>query len=230
MSKVKVEQNKFEQIVSSVMSFIADHRIKVLVVLVLIIVIAIAGVSAAVYYDKHQNNIIVQYELILDKYGKLLEEEKSEEAAAYAVEEIIKLSERARWGYIKDNGYYLAAGIQYHNKKYDEALELYTKFVEENPKSEFAPLARIQTAVVLEWLDRSDEAFEIYKQLETDLNGTKFFEQILYDLGRHHQMRGETKKAKDYYGRVISEFVGSLYEKQAKKRLMLINYADTTSK
>ncbi|MBN2434526.1 MAG: tetratricopeptide repeat protein [Spirochaetes bacterium] len=229
MSKVNVEQNKFEKIAFSVFGYISSHRKIFIASFSLIIVVVLAAIAFAVYYDKHQSEIVVQYEAILDEYSRLIEEEKKEEAVNYAVSEIVKLSDSAKWGYIKDNGYYLAAGILYHNKRYEEALEYYNKFVDNSGSSELIPLARIQIAVTLEWLERNDEAFEIYKNLEVDLADTKFIEQIIYDLGRHYERTGDVKKAKEYYSRLVSEYIGSFYEKQAKKRLMLMSYKPDAS-
>ena len=229
MSNVKVEQNKFEKIFSGIFGYISSHKKMFIFSFLLILIAVLAIIVFAIYYDKHQSEVVVQYEAILDEYSRLIEEEKKEEAVDYAVTEIVKLSESAKWGYIKDNGYYLVAGILYHNKRYEEALSYYKKFIENNDSSELIPLARIQIAVTLEWLDRNDEAFEIYKILETDLADTKFIEQIIYDLGRHYERTGDVKKAKEYYGRLISEYIGSFYEKQAKKRLMLINYKPDAS-
>jgi ABC-type branched-subunit amino acid transport system substrate-binding protein/predicted negative regulator of RcsB-dependent stress response len=78
----------------------------------------------------------------------------------------------------------------FNKKKYDEALNLYTEFVQEFPASYFVPQAYLKKGLITE-TENTDQALDIYMKIISDYPGSDvFFEasvhaaNILIDTGR----------------------------------------------
>ncbi|MFW6365426.1 MAG: tetratricopeptide repeat protein [Spirochaetota bacterium] len=225
MSKKEQEKTLLEKYVYSTIAFAKENIRAIVIWAVVTVILFAAAVSGAVLADIHRKDILNEYTSIMEEYEKVLsDEDPSDDDIALAAQRIAGLADRALFGYIKRNGYYIAAGIFFQNENYPESKEYYEMFLTKQSSSELAPLAQFQSAVCSEWLDKPEEAFFIYKQMEADLQDTRYMERIVYDIARLYAQRGEEEKAKEYYNRVLTEYPSSYYANQSRKRLMLLHY------
>ncbi len=224
MSKKEPEKTLLEKYTYNTIDFVKGHSKKIIAVAVVLFVV-LAGVTAVfVYIDTHNRAMQEAYAEIMDDYQEtMMKDAPSEDEKTQAAERVIELTDKARFGYVKENGYYIAAGIYFQNKKYTEAKKYYELFLEKHHTAELAPLAMFQSAVCSEWLENTDEAFLIYKQMEADFQDTKYMERIVYDVARMYVKKGDIEKAKEYFNRVLTEYPSSHFASQSKKRLMLLN-------
>jgi tetratricopeptide (TPR) repeat protein len=222
--KKEIEQTLLEKYTTISIEFIKTHLKIITIAVIAIVVITIGIITTVIVIENIQNSILIQYAEILKGYEEtLLDIDSSKDDRAKYADQLVELTEKASVGYVKENGYYIAAGIYFQSAKYEKAKTYYDKFLEKNSTSELAPLAYFQSAVCSEWLGNTEEAFLIYKQMEADYSESKYMERIIYDSARLYAQKGDIDKAREYYNRVLTEHPSSYYADQAKKRLMLLS-------
>jgi tetratricopeptide (TPR) repeat protein len=185
--------------------------------------IGIVGVvSCAVYFDYRENKDIIAYEQIIEEYIQQRKDDvQKEKALEKTAAKLIDIVDSSVWGYIHDKGYYIIAGLYYNEKQYDEAKKYYLQFAED-ASSVFAQMALSKAALCYEQQGDFNKAMEIYRQLEEEYAESPFLDQILYDLGRMYQKKGDIVKAKEYFNKVITADTGSVNARSAQKRLFVL--------
>ncbi len=150
-----------------------------------------------------------------------MDAERTAAATDYAVK-LIALADKSNWGYVADNGYYIAGGLYFTVKDYQKALENYLKAEDKAGNDVLKMLTMQQAAVCYEWLNKNDEAFAIYQKLEKKYEKTDYLDRILYDLGRMYQVKGDKEKAKEYFSKVIKNYSASVFAKKSQERILLL--------
>ena len=197
--------------------------------IILFIILLIAG---TVIYQKKGSSDLVRFEKIIENY-KMTEGNNAEirkEILKETADEINQLIDSSYWGFVNENGYYVIGNLYYSEKMYKEAKEYSLKFVDKSPSSFFAPLALQQAGRSAEILGDFDEAFNLYKRLESDYSNSEIADHIYYDLGRIYGKRGDIFKAREYYNKLIVSYPRSMLSEKARKNLFLLGYTGKENK
>ena len=217
---VTIHRNGIESFLMYVKEIVKHHKRPVLIGVVVVVLAAGLAVGGAVYYDVRSNADLVEYETLMTEY-----ESGSRDAAAFttAVTKLIALTEKSCFGYVHRNGHYIAGGMYFERKMYEEAKANYLKFADVSSSSSFAPLALFQAGVCAENTGKDDEALSLYKRIEKSYKDGAFSDRLFYDLGRMYQKKGDKVTAKEYYGKVIAQYPNSRpFADLAKIRLSLL--------
>jgi tetratricopeptide (TPR) repeat protein len=150
-----------------------------------------------------------------------MERERDSAVKGYA-DKLIALTEKSHWGYVADNGYFIAGGLYFTIKDYKQALMYYTKAGKTVDNDVLELLSMQQAAVCDEWLNKNDDALKIYQELEKKYKKTDSLDRIFYDLGRMYQIKGNTDTAKDYFTKVIKNYSSSVFAKKSQERILLL--------
>jgi tetratricopeptide (TPR) repeat protein len=215
--EITIQRNNIENMLMVIKDFIVAHRKAVLAAFAVIVVLTIGAVVGAIFYDKITAQEYYAYNNVMKAYT---EDKKTGEPAAAekAAGEILKLANKSRFGYVHQNGKFLAAGLFLTAKKYDLALKNYQEFADSS-SSIMVPYAKLQAGICAEWLGNNDQALAIYTAMEKDYRKESIMDRIYYDLARMYQKKNDSKKAVEYFNKVKTLFPDSVYAQLAKKRM-----------
>lgn len=216
---VTIKRNAIESFLMYLKEAAKHHKKTVAISAAAVIAAVCLFIGGAVFYDVSSASDLREYESLMRTY-----ESGSKDADAFTktVTKLVSITDKSRFGYVHANGYYVAAGMYFEHKMYDDAKKYYLMFADRSASSPFAPLALFQAGVCAENVDRYDEALTTYKRIEKSYKDSAFNDRLLYDLGRMYQKKGEKMTAKDYYSKVISQYPNSMFSYQAKMRVFLL--------
>jgi tetratricopeptide (TPR) repeat protein len=216
---VTIHRNVIESSLMLIKEFVKAHRKSAAIGAAAVLAAVVLFIGGAVYYDISSSSDLRAYESLTRDY-----EAGPKDAGAFSatVTKLVSITDKSHFGYVHANGYYLAAGMYFERKMYEEAKTNYLKFVDRSSSSVFAPLALFQAAVCAENTDKVDEALSLYKRIEKSYKDSAFTDRLFYDLGRMYQKKGEKVTAKEYFGKVIAQYPNSLFAVQAKMRTFLL--------
>ncbi len=224
MEKVILERNIIETVLMRIKDLIKHNKKPFYAGFAVLIIILVCVISGAFYYSYQVRKSIEKYEAIMTTYEEDMKDEaKKTSAPEKTAGAVVKLADSVYFGYVNTNGYLIAAGILFQDKKYDKAKDLYYKFAESNSSSSFAVPAFQQSAVCYEWLNDNKKALEIYLMLEKEYSDSQYKDRIIYDIGRMYQKNGDMLKAKEYFNVLLKDFPISSFSADAKKRLFFVN-------
>ncbi|MGL4369575.1 MAG: tetratricopeptide repeat protein [Spirochaetota bacterium] len=217
--KVTIQRNAVEQFLMICKEFILNHRRPVVYASLFLLAALVLFLAGAVFYDYRSGKELHEYEKIVSSY-----EEGPKDAASFndAVGKLVKLTDGSYFGYVHKNGYYVAAGMYFERKMYDDAKKYYLLFEDKNSSSVFSPIALSQAGICAESAAHFDEAFDIYKKIEKSYKDTAFNDRLMYDLGRMCAKKGDKVTAKEYFNKVITQYPNSWFAPQARIRLFLL--------
>jgi tetratricopeptide (TPR) repeat protein len=218
---VTIKRNAIENFMMAVKEYIKHHKKLVLVITAAVVLVAGLVVSGSIYYEIRSQKELLAFESIIEKYETGSHDDASLTEATAA---LLKIVEGSWWGYPHKHGYYIIAGMNYQNKRYEEARGYYLKYVDSS-SSVFTPLALFQAGICSEALDQNDKAIEIYSKLEKNYGGTLFNDRILYDLGRVYQKKRDIVQAREYFTKLMTQYPASPFISEAKARLFLLGLA-----
>lgn len=230
--EITIQRNIIENSLMFFKNFIKKNRkafIYIVLALILILVLIISGI---ILYEKKASRDLVRFELIIEDYKKKSgsDAETRQRNLKETVKDLDQLIDSTYWGFVNENGYYVIGNLFYAEKMYGEAKKYSLRFVEKSPSSFFAPLALQQAARSAEMMDNFDEAFNLYKRLESDYGDSEIADHIYYDLGRVYGKKGDTFKAREYYNKLIITYPKSMLSEKARKNLFLLGYIEKNNK
>jgi tetratricopeptide (TPR) repeat protein len=217
--KVTVQRNAIENFLMFLKEFVKAHRKTVLIGFVTFIIAVVLFLAGAVFYDIKSTAELREYETLMNAY-----ESGPRDAAAFTdtVSKLVKITDKSWFGYVHKNGYYIAAGMYFEHKMYDDAKIYYLKFADKSSSPVLVPLALFQAAICAENGEKYDEALSIYKKIEKSYKDTGFNDRMMYDMGRMYQKKGDRITAKEYFNKVISQYPNSWFAVQSKVRVFIL--------
>ncbi len=217
--KVHIQRDAIEEFLMSAKDYFKKYRRYFLIIISVTGILLVLGVSFAAYSEIRAKGDLEKFETILDEYDKNKNDEKKKEAAfKTAIDKLIALTDSSISGYVNEYGYYQIAGFFYNEKKYKEARDYYLKFTDSSSNL-FVPLALRKAAICEEWLNNNDGALKLYQKIEKEYENFAFTAQNVYDIARMYQKKGDIKKAKEYFKKVLKSDQYSIYGKRAQTRL-----------
>ena len=206
--EIEIKRNIIERFLMRVRDVIIKFRKGVLISLISIVALTALLIAGIVFYEKKNVWDMADFERQLKKYNDLKIDNKEEKAKELAktVKSLNDVIDSSYWGYINENGYYIIANLYSSMDMLNETRDYMLKYAYKSPKSFFAPLALNRAAIINEQLGKPDEAFKIYQQLEKDYEDCMIIDEILYNLGRSYQVKGEKLKAREYYNKILSSY------------------------
>ena len=114
--------------------------------------------------------------------------------------------------------YYKGLALQELGRN-DDALKALSEFVESNPDSYAAPMARVAMAGLLESTGQPQKALDIYEQLSRQTSGAYPPQAALMQMGRCLEGMGKKEEARKVYERLTKEFPDSDYSREAQGRM-----------
>jgi len=217
--KVTIRRNAIETFLMFLKDFINSHRKPVIVSTIVILAAVVLFIGSAVFYDFSTKKDLRAYEVLMTEY-----ETGTKDDAAFnkTVSELVKLTDNSWFGYVSRNGYYVAAGLYFEHKKFEDAKTYYLKFADASSSSPFAPLALFQAGICAESLEKYNEALDIYKSIEKEYKDSAFNDRLFYDLGRMQAKKGDKAAAKESFRKVMTQYPNSVFATQSKIRLFLL--------
>ncbi len=226
--EITIQRNIIENSLMFLKNFIKKNKKAFLYIVLAVMVILILIISGIILYDKKAARDLVKFEQIIEDYKKksASDTETRQRNLKETVKNINQLIDSSYWGFVNENGYYVVGNLCYAEKMYREAKEYSLRFVDKSPSSFFAPLALQQAARSAEMLGNFDEAFKLYKKLESDYRDSEIADHIYYDLGRVYGKKGDKFKAREYYNKLIISYPKSMLSIKARKNLFLLGYIE----
>ncbi len=219
--KIEISRNIIENFLMRLKDIFRNNQKVIIYSSVSIVIMLALILSGVVYIHNKEQREIRELETIIDRYYSDGEKNRN---LKRTIDELNSLIKSSLWGYVKENGYYLIAGLFLSENKYNEGREYLLKFVDESPSSFFAPLALHRAGVICEKLNDINGTFRILGRLEKEYKECIIADEIYYDIGRMNHKKGDFLKAKEYYNRVIKDYPMSIFNSKAKKRLFLLGY------
>ena len=217
--KVTIHRNAIETFLMFLKDFAYKHRKPVIVGTICAIAAVILFVGGAVFYDISTKNDLRAYEELMTEYETGAKDDVSFNKT---VKGIITITDKSYFGYVHTNGYYVAAGLYFEHKMFEEAKKNYILFADRSSSSPFAVLSLFQAGICAENQEKYDEAFTIYRKIEKEYKDSSFNDRLFYDLGRMLSKKGEKAAARENYKKVMSQYPSSSYAMQARIRLFLL--------
>ncbi|MCU0844024.1 MAG: tetratricopeptide repeat protein [Spirochaetes bacterium] len=221
---IEIRRNVVERALMAAKEYAKEHLRLVVYCAIGLLATVLLFSAGYLYYENREADELARFEKILDDYRNLQFAGEAERTAALekTASEIIAASDSSYWGYVRRNGYYVAAGLYYDARMYEKALASYLAFADRSPRSFFAPLGLQQAARSYEATGRNREAIAVYERLVKDYADSAVADQILYDAGRLYQMEGDLFKSRESFNRLMTLFPKSPFARKARERLMLL--------
>jgi tetratricopeptide (TPR) repeat protein len=224
--EIKIQRNIIENSLMYLKNLIKKNRKAFIYIVISIILVVLLLIAGFIIYDKKESNDLATFEKILEDYKKKSgsDAETRQRNLKETVKDLNQLIDSSYWGFVNENGYYVIGNLLYEEKMYRDAKKYSLRFVDKSPSSFFAPLALQQAARSAEMLGDLDEAFNLYKRLESEYGDSEIADHIYYDLGRIYGKRGDKFKAREYYNKLIISYPKSMLAERARKNLFLLGY------
>lgn len=224
MAKIKVrtnidiERNPVERILMKIAEILKANRKLVLYIFGAIFLGLILTIVASVVVDMRSTDQQIRYEAIMDEYYKNRKDTKTVEKTIFDLQ---KLADSSYIGFSSKMPYYMMGNLYYDLKKFKEARKCLLIFADKDSSEVFTPLALLKAALSLEEMGQLDDALISLKELEEKYGEGMVADQVLYNIGRIHSIKGDPSQAKIYFNRVIAQFPRSVLAGRAKQRLIL---------
>ncbi len=229
---IQIHRNVIENFIMFLKDQIKKRRKLVIWVLASIVIVFIIVIAGFIYVEHRAERELMEYETIMDRYRILGDGSSDADKTNFriVVDDMKKLIGSSSWGFVNRYGDYVMGNMYFSKKMYNDAKNYYIKYAEHRPSDVFAPIAIQMAAMACEDMGNDSEAFSLYQGMERDYLHSIVADQIFYNLGRMYQKKKDIFKAKEYYHRVITLYPNSQYSSQAKRKLLLIAYAEKNPK
>lgn len=225
--EITIERNVIENFIMAAKEFIKSHRNIVLYSLLGLLLATVLGIAGYMFYEQRAARETTKFEEIMDRYRALARSGKENTSGTFVIiEELKNLVNSSSWGFVHNTGDYVIGNLYFGVKSYGEAKNHYLKYVEGNPRSEFAVLALQKAALSAEYQGFYEDALRSYQAMEQKYGDTPYADQISYDLARMYQKKGDLYKAKEYYHKVITSHPRSVFSVRARHRMFLLAYQE----
>jgi tetratricopeptide (TPR) repeat protein len=146
------------------------------------------------------------------------------ERAAAALAALDELDKKWSGSEIARDALVFRAGIQHDLGKYDEAVALYRKFLDQLKGKEIplTPLAKEGLGLCLEAQGKLDEALAAYTSLEPK-SGDFYRDRALYDQARIYKKKGDKQKAQSLYNQILAKMPQSTLKEEIQTQLALLD-------
>jgi tetratricopeptide (TPR) repeat protein len=224
--EIKIQRNVIENSLMYLKNLIRKNKKAFIYIIISVILVVVLLIAGFIIYDRKASHDLAAFERILEDYKKKSgsDAETRQRNLKETVKELNQLIESSHWGFINENGYYVIGNLLFAEKMYKDAKKYSLRFVDKSPSSFFAPLALQQAARSSEMIGDLDEAFNLYKRLESEYGDSEIMDHIYYDLGRVYGKRGDKFKAREYYNKLIISYPKSRLAERARKNLFLLGY------
>jgi tetratricopeptide (TPR) repeat protein len=111
---------------------------------------------------------------------------------------------------------YEQAREAHKEKQYEKAIELYKKFIEENPGDSGIIKARYSLAGSYELLGQYENAISEYNKVIESATGDELAALSQYTIASLYMNSGDNDKAREYLNRLIKDFPNNLYVRKGK--------------
>jgi TolA-binding protein len=224
--EIKIQRNIIENSLMYLKNLIKKNKKAFIYIVISIMLVVLLLIAGFIVYDKKESHDLAAFEKILEDYKKkpVSDAETRQRNLKETIKDLNQLIDSSYWGFVDKNGYYVIANLLYEEKMYRDAKKYSLRFVDKSPSSFFAPLALQQAARSSEMLGDLDEAFNLYKRLESEYGDSEIADHIYYDLGRIYGKRGDKFKAREYYNKLIITYPKSVLAERARKNLFLLGY------
>ncbi len=220
-SDIDIKRNIIETELMTAKSFFKANRKVVLSVGVVVLVAAVIAFSAYVFIDSASRKNLVKYEKFAELYRLNQSDEK---AKASAIEGLKKIVAESGFGIAVELSCYELGNIYFDKGKYDESISYLDRFIKQaNNDNILKSIAVNKVAVSYEESGKIDEALTFLNKYDSSSSKGIVSDQILYNIGRLYQKKGNKVQAKSAFERLISSFPGSIFTVRAKERVFLID-------
>ena len=219
-NNIRIERNPIEQFLMKMQDFIRRKRTIVLYSLLGVMFVALLAIAASVYLEKRAHSLLVSYETIMDDYQKAGKEKP--ENIASTIGRLAALHEKAGFGFVYEMSQYSIGNLLFLQGKYDDAGKALTEFAGKTSSDMYAAAALLKAASAAEEKGDLDGALALYSNLEKGYINGVYADQIMYNMGRVYNLKGDAFLSRKYYNMVISTYPRSSLAGKAKKRLFLV--------
>lgn len=221
--EVNVKRNLIEQALMNMRYIVYEHRSMVLKAVMIIVVLMVLVISGLVYADYKVNKDTAAFEAVLEEYRTVytvIETERKEKLDRTAAK-LKSIVEDSYFGYVHRYGYYIIAGLYFHERDFSNAAVYYEK-ASHYASPLFASIALQQAGVASENLNNVDEALRFYLLCETEYSDAHNIAQVIFSIGRMYAQKGEHFKAREYFTKVTAEFPQSAFSQKAAQYNMFL--------
>ena len=201
-------------------AFIEKYGIIVLGTLITVIVAIIVFVVIAEIASNNKDNALVQLEeleeRIIDGETQLMMDEFEEHVS--------DIQKQSNDPYVRDRIQLLAAQIYWDNDQYEEAAVKYLTLAQKSPNTYLGQLSYFNAAVVYEESGDAVRAISVLEDILTEYAflSNPMIPRTLLNLGRLHELQGNTTSAQEYYDQLIQNYSGNELVNLAYNRLIRI--------
>ncbi len=219
-SNIVIERSPVENFLMSARDFTKNNSKKITAISVSVLIILVISLAAYVLLSKSSEKEMIKFEVIVDDYRK---DPMNQEVKDKTVAELKALISGTKFGFVHEMSHYFMGNILYSDKKYDEAFQMFEKYIKKSSDDVLVPIAVNKAAICLEEQGKIDEAVSLLNKFEADNPNNIAMDQIYYNTGRLYSLKNDQIKAREFYNKLITKFPESVYVERAKERLLLLS-------
>jgi len=218
---IDIKRNAIETEIMTIRSFIKNNRKIVLLLTLFLLAVSVITISCYAVVSNISENNLVRYEKIVEKYRLNLSDDEVKKETIKELNELVKSS---GVGIAIDLSYYELGNIYFDNKEFVKSAESLGNFIDRSDSEDILkPMAVNKMAISYEENGKIDEALKVLVEYEAGSSKSIAADQILYNMGRLYQKKGDKVKAKSAFERLIKTYPGSFYSGRAKERIFLLD-------
>lgn len=202
-------------VAQKLVSFLSKFKFKLAIIVILVVVIIAVVVLLDIFSTKKYNAQMDALYLTADKVKELNYDEKEEVKALK--ESLVKISDGKNYPSLRALLY--LSEIEFKENNFEKALNYVNKVKELGNNTYLYQMALIEEAIILESLNRVEEAIEVYQSIWDRYSTSSLYSpKALFALARIYLDR-DTDLAKATFEQLSDQFPNSEYSKLAKNIL-----------
>ncbi len=216
--KIVEEPDEFITVSQKILNFVLERKIYFVIGLLFIFFITMSFSMYNYYINKAENEGSAQFETIVNKYNKLLNDSGPKTAYNSIKKDFDSIIDDFSKTVSAEMAIVKYGDISFKSGDFDTAIIMYEKAQEKFSKSSLNNLILCNLAYSYEAVDDYKQAIKYFNKI---VSGTDLLkkDEALFSLGRLYYITGEKKQSLEAFERIVKEYPESLYYKIAKENV-----------
>lgn len=218
---IEIHRSPVEAGLMTIKSYFTNNRKFVLTLFIVLFLVGASSVAGISILNSKATDNLVEYEKIIEKYRLNSSDIKIQDETISKLKDLIKSS---GVGTAIDLCHYDLGNIYFDKEKYAESAKSFSEFIKRTDSEDvYKGLAVNKMAIALEESGKTDEALDVLVKYDSGNNKSIVDDQILFNLGRLHHIKGNNLQGKNTLERLIATYPASTFVKRARERIFLID-------